>query len=401
MTQYQITLDEKLLHQLFIGQSRDEGVAALLETILNQVLKAQATEQLAADPYERTPDRQGQRNGSYTRSITTRVGSIELQVPRFRDGKFSTELFERYQRSEQALVLSLMEMVVNGVSTRKISRITEELCGTEFSKSTVSELCKQLDPAVEAWNTRSLAEAAYPFVTVDAMYVKVREDGHVRSRGVFIGYGVNLEGNREILGLMVGDTESEASWGEFFTSLKTRGLHGVEIITSDTHGGLVRAIRQHFQGVTWQRCQTHFTRNILDAAPKALQADIKGMVRSIFEAPNVETARKYLQETLEAYQDKAPKAMQTLEQGFDDATAVLAFPEEYRVRLRTSNGQERINGEIRRREQVIRIFPNRESVIRMIGSLLIEMEEHWGTSRRYMDMDKYHQWCKERSRSKS
>lgn len=397
MAQYQITLDEKLLHQLFIGQSRDQGVAALLETVLNQVLKAQATEQLAAEHYERTPDRQGLRNGSYPRSLTTRVGSIELQVPRFRNGKFSTDLFAHYQRSEQALVLSLMEMVVNGVSTRKVSRITEELCGTEFSKSTVSELCKQLDPAVQAWNTRSLAATAYPFVTVDAMYVKVREDGSVRSRGVFIGYGVNMEGNREILGLMVGDTESEASWGEFFTSLKARGLHGVELITSDTHGGLVQAIRQHLQGVTWQRCQTHFTRNILDAAPKALQAEIKGMVRSVFGAPNLETARKYLQQTLEAYQDTAPKAMGILEQGFDDATAVLVFPEEYRVRLRTSNGQERINGEIRRREQVIRIFPNREAVVRMIGALLIEMEEHWGTSRRYMDMDSYHQWCKNRS----
>lgn len=227
MAQYQITLDEKLLHQLFIGQSRDQGVAALLETVLNQVLKAQATEQLAAEHYERTPDRQGLRNGSYPRSLTTRVGSIELQVPRFRNGKFSTDLFAHYQRSEQALVLSLMEMVVNGVSTRKVSRITEELCGTEFSKSTVSELCKQLDPAVQAWKTRSLDATAYLFVTVDAMYVKVREDGSVRSRGVFIGYGVNREGNREILGLMVGDTESEASWGEFFTVAEsTRATRG-------------------------------------------------------------------------------------------------------------------------------------------------------------------------------
>jgi putative transposase len=399
MTQYQITLDERLLHQLFVGESRDAGVAALLETVLNQVLKADAVEQLAAEKYERNDERKGHRNGSYSRSLTTRVGSITLEVPRFREGKFSTELFQRYQRSEQALVLALMEMVVNGVSTRKVSRVTEELCGTEFSKSTVSELCKQLDPAVNAWNNRSLHEVAYPFIAVDAMFVKVREEGRIRSRGVMIGYGVNVAGNREILGLKVGDTESEASWSAFFTALKQRGLNGLELITSDTHGGLVQAIRQHFQGVTWQRCQTHFSRNILDAAPKALQAEIKGCVRSIFEAPHIETARAFLQQTLDAYQDKAPKAMETLEKGFDDATAVLTFPEEYRIRLRTTNGVERINGEIRRREQVIRIFPNRDSVIRMVGSLLMEMEEQWNTSRRYLDMTTYHEWCKTRSQS--
>lgn len=396
MAQYQVTLDHQLLNQLFIGESRDAGVAALLETVLNQVLKAQATEQLAASEYERTPERQGQRNGSYSRGLTTRVGSITLQIPRFRDGKFSTELFKRYQRSEQALVLTLMELVINGVSTRKVARVTEELCGREFSKSTVSDLCKNLDPIVQGWNSRSLREVAYPFVTVDAMYVKVRENGRIRSRGVFIGYGVNTDGNREILGLMVGNTESEANWGTFFTQLKERGLHGVDCITSDTHGGLVNAIRQHFQGSTWQRCQTHFMRNILDASPKSLQAGIKGMVRSIFEAPNVEIARKCLQDTLDAFQEKAPKAMETLENGFDDATSVLVYPEEYRVRIRTSNGIERINGEIRRRESVIRIFPNRESVVRLIGSVLMEIETHWESSRLYMDMKSYHEWCKSR-----
>ncbi|WP_139990788.1 IS256 family transposase, partial [Paenibacillus paridis] len=284
------------------------------------------------------------------------------------------------------------ELVVQGVSTRKVARVTEELCGREFSKSTVSELCKQLDPIVQAWNNRSLKEMAYPFVTVDAMYVKVREDGRIRSRGVFIGYGVNTDGNREILGLAIGDTESEASWGDFFSRLKERGLHGVDCVTSDTHGGLVKAIRQHFQGVTWQRCQAHFMRNILDAAPKTLQASIKGMVRSIFEAPDANIARKCLTETIAAFQDKAPKAMDTLENGFDDATAILIFPEEYHVRLRTSNGIERVNGEIRRCERVIRIFPNREAVIRMIGAVLMEIEEHWETSRKFMDMAAYHEW---------
>ncbi|MCY9698474.1 IS256 family transposase, partial [Paenibacillus alginolyticus] len=208
------------------------------------------------------------------------VGTITLSVPRIRGGKFTTELFSRYQRSEQALILAMMEMVVNGVSTRKVSQVTEELSGTEFSKSTVSDLCKRLDPIVTAWNNRSLADSLFPFVLVDAMYLKVREDGRVRSRGIMIAIGVNTEGYREVLGLMLGDTESEASWSEFFSSLKGRGLRGVDLITSDDHGGLVRAVRQQLQGVTWQRCQTHFTRNVLEASPKALKDEIHGRLRS-------------------------------------------------------------------------------------------------------------------------
>src|SRR5690606_3919992 len=320
MAQYQITLDSKLLHQLFLGNSRDEAVAVLLESILNQVLKAQATEQLNAENYERTEGRKDYRNGTYTRTLTTRVGSLILHVPRFRDGKFSTELFARYQRSEKALVLSLMEMVVHGVSTRKVNEITEELCGSEFSKSKISNLCKELDPIVTAWNNRPLKDE-YPFVIVDALYTKVREDGRVRSRGIMIATGINLEGRRALLGMMLGDTESEASWGEFFAHLKQRGLRGVEMITSDHHGGLVNAIRQHFQGVTWQRCQTHFIKNVLDVAPKSIKSEIKARVRSIFEAPDPQAARTLLQQTIDAFQEKASKAMATLDAGFDDATA--------------------------------------------------------------------------------
>lgn len=395
MTQYQITLDSDLLHQLFLGNSRDSAVATLLESILNQVLRAQATEQLAAENYERTEERKDYRNGTYTRTLTTRVGSLTLYVPRFRDGKFSTELFARYQRSEQALVLSLMEMVVNGVSTRKVTEITEELCGTEFSKSTVSDLCKQLDPIVVAWNNRPLHKE-YPFLAVDALYTKVREDGRVRSRGVLVATGINLEGYRELLGMMIGDTESEASWGEFFAHLKQRGLRGVEMITSDHHGGLVKAIRQHLQGVTWQRCQTHFIKNILDVTPKPLKSEIKAHVRSIFEAPDTQAARTLLKQTIEMFQEKAPKAMETLDAGFDDATAVLEFPADYRKKTRTTNSVERLNAEIRRRERVIRIFPNRESVLRLIGALLMDQDEKWASGKKIFDMAEFLQWRKDR-----
>lgn len=248
MAQYQINVDSKYLHQLFLtdSESKDKGIAALLGDILNQVLEAQAAEQLKAERYERSEERLGYRNGTYPHQLTTRVGKLTLQVPRFRDGKFSTELFSRYQRSEQALVLAMMEMVLNGVSTRKVSKVTEELCGTEFSKSTVSELCKQLDPIVEAWNNRPL-EKSYPFLVVDALYVKVRENGRVRSRGVMIATGIDAEGYRELLGLSVDDTESTATWGAFFSKLKERGLRDVDVITSDHHGGLVAAIGSTFK----------------------------------------------------------------------------------------------------------------------------------------------------------
>lgn len=391
MAQYQINLNDEILHGLF---QRDEAVARLIEQVLNQVLQAQVTEQLKAAPYERTEERQGYRNGTLPHTLTTRVGTLTLRVPRLRNGQFSTDLFMRYQRSEQALVLALMEMVVNGVSTRKVAKITEELCGTEFSKSTVSDLCKRLDPIVHAWNNRNLREHTYPFLIVDAMVLKIREEGRVRSRSVMIATGINEEGYREILGLMLGDSESEASWTEFFSWLKSRDLRGVDIVVSDSHSGLVNAVKAQFQGCTWQRCQTHFMRNLLDATPKSLQGDVYGRVRAILDAPDLKTARVLLNQVIEDYYEKAPRAMRVLEEGFDDVTAVLELPERYRKRLRTTNGQERLNEEIRRRERVIRIFPNRESALRLLGALLMEMDEKWSTGRRYLDMTEYWDWRK-------
>jgi Transposase and inactivated derivatives len=401
MAQYQINVDTQLLHQLFLGNAQDAGVAKLLESVLNQILQAQVTEQLDAERYERTENRQGYRNGTYPHQLHTRIGTITLSVPRIRGGKFTTELFARYQRSEQALILTMMEMVVNGVSTRKVAQVTEELCGMEFSKSMVSDLCKRLDPIVTAWNNRPLSDSRFPFVLVDALYLKVREDDRVRSRGVMLGIGVNTDGQREVLGLMLGDTESEESWTEFFSWLKTRGLRGVDLVVSDDHGGLVRSIRQQLQGVTWQRCQTHFMRNILDASPQGLKEEIHAHVRAILEAPNPEAARILLSQTLAAYEEKAAKAMRILETGFDDATAVLSLPEKYRKRLRTTNSVERLNEEVRRRERVIRIFPNRESVIRLIGAMLMEQDEKWAAGKKYLDMDEYLKWRENQPKSAS
>jgi putative transposase len=310
----------------------------------------------------------------------------------FCDGEFSTELFARYQRSEQALVLGLMEMVVNGVSTRKVSAITEELCGASFSKSTVSALCAHLDPLVTAWNERPLSEQAFPFVLVDALVLKVREDERVRALSGLLAIGVNAAGAREILGLQLGDSESEASWSGFLSWLKRRGLAGVDLVVSDAHGGLVSAIQRQFQGATWQRCQTHLTRDILEATPKTVRDELHAQLRTLFEAPDLATARTLLHQLLTTFAERAPSAMSVLEAGFDDATAVLALPDPYRRRLRTTNSVERLNEEIRRRERVIRIFPNRPSAVRLLGALLLEQHEQWTTSHHYLDMAAYWQW---------
>jgi transposase-like protein len=280
VTQYQITLSNGLVHGLF---KEDGAMAKLLEQVLDQVLQAEVTEALQAKPFERTEERQGYRNGFKPRTMTTRVGRLVLSVPQVRDGKFSPELFSRFQRSEQALVLALIEMVVNGVSTRKVAKVTEELCGTEFSKSMVSELCKRLDPLVKGWNERPFSQA-YPFIVVDAVVLKVRKDGQVRSQSALIAIGVNINGYREVLGFRIGDSETYASWCDFFSWLKGRGLRGVDLVVSDHHGGLVKAVETQFQGAMWQRCQTHFTCNVLDACPKQLRDELHAQLRVIWEA---------------------------------------------------------------------------------------------------------------------
>lgn len=392
MAPYNITVDDDALTGLF---SEERGVSKLLEQILNQILTAQATEQLQAAPYERNDDRQGYRNGSRPHPLKTRIGTLTLQVPRLRNGQFSTELFHRYQRSEQALLITLVEMVVNGVSTRKVTAVTEELCGAEFSKSTVSKLCQQLDPVVAAWNERSLADQDYPFLLVDAIMLKVREEGRVRARALMIATGINHAGYREILGIRLGDSESEAGWTELFVSLKQRGLQGVDLMVSDNHQGLVNALQAQFQGASWQRCQTHFVRNVWDVTPKALKEEFHQHLRLLLEAPDVTMARVLLNQIVTKYGDTASKAVALLEEAFDDITAVLPLPERYRKRLRTTNSVERLNEEIRRRDRVIRIYPNRAAAIRLMGAVLMEWDEKWQSGPKYFDMQEYFRWREE------
>ncbi len=395
MTDYNVTVGKDLLPELLSGQ---DGLAKLIESVLNQILEAQVSESLNAEPYERSEGRAGYRNGYRVRQLYTRVGPVQLQVPQTRDGSFSTEIFKRYQRSEQAFVLALMEMVVNGVSTRKVSNITEELCGVSFSKSMVSSLCVGLDARVRAFNERRLDGERYPFILVDALFFKSREGDRVVSRAALTISGVRSDGYREILGIQIGDTESFSTWDETFCWLKQRGLKGVMYVTSDQHAGLIEAIRKHFQGATWQRCQVHLMRNILGFTSPRHRADIAAHAKLVLQAPDIEEARRRLNDFVERFEKKAPKAVACLEEAFEDAMAIIALPEKYRKRLRTTNMQERLNEEIRRRERVIRIFPNDESALRLIGALLAEQNEAW-QERRYLDMDEFNEWLTEQGKN--
>jgi len=381
------SVGKDLLPGLLSGQ---DGLAKLVEGVLNQILDAQVTEALGARWYERTEDRVGYRNGTRARTLYTRVGPVTLLVPQTRDGSFSTEIFQRYQRSEQAFVLALMEMAVQGVSTRKVSAITEELCGASFSKSTVSKLCAGLDVRVRAFNERRL-EGEYPFVLVNALFFKSRQDDRVVQRAALVISGIRSDGYREILGVRIGDTESFATWDETFRWLKGRGLQGVMFVVSDDHGGLTQAIAKHFQGATWQRCQVHLMRNLLSYAPVKVRAEVAAAAKRVFQASDLAEARRQLAEFTERFAKTAAKAVACMEEGFEDAMAVMALPEKYRRRLRTTNMQERLNEEIRRRERVIRIFPNDESALRLIGALLAEQNEVW-QERKYLDMDEFMEW---------
>ena len=393
MAGYDISVGKELLPGLLNGQ---DGLAKLLEAVLNQILEAQATESIGADKHERSEERQCYRNGYRPRTLYTRVGPVTLQVPQTRDGSFSTDIFRRYQRSEQAFVLALMEMVVQGVSTRKVNAITEELCGASFSKSTVSALCSGLEPRVRAFNERRL-DGNYPFLLVDALFFKSRDEERVVGRAALIVSGIGEEGKREILGVRIGDTESFSTWDETFRWLKGRGLGGVMFVVSDNHGGLVQGITKHFQGASWQRCQVHLMRNLLSFSPVKLRAEVAAHAKIVLHAQDMVEAKRQLSAFIEYFGTSAPKAVSCLEEGFADAMAVMALPEKYRRRLRTTNMQERLNQEIRRRERVIRIFPNDESALRLIGALLAEFNETWA-ERLYLDMDEFKEWVlKQRS----
>ena len=373
MAQINITLNQEEIQALLL-EDCGEAFKKILQTSLNKILQTESTEQLKAEPYERSEERTDSRNGSRDRGLNTRVGRITLQVPRHRNVPFKTLVFDNYSRSEAALVAGMAEMVVNGVSTRKVARVMETLCGTSFSKSAVSDVCKDLDKAVKEFRNRPL-EGDYPFLTVDATYFKVRENSRVISKAFMIAYGTNTEGHREILGFGVYENESSATWTDFLLGLKKRGLTGLLMITSDAHDGILSAIGKVFPTVPWQRCQFHFSRNITDKAPKKYQAGLRTELQEMFNCKTLAEARKIRDRIINDYRDVAESAVVCLDEGFESAMTVMLLPAWLRRFYRTSNQIERLNKELKRRSKVIGVFPNEDSVLRLMGSVLIERHD--------------------------
>lgn len=373
MAQLNLTLNQEEIQEL-LSSDNSEAFRRMLERTLNEFLKAESSEQLHAERYERTESRVDTRNGFYQRGLTTRIGRIQLEVPRHRHGTFESQLFSNYTRSESALILSMTEMVINGVSTRRVSKVVEQLCGKSFSKSTVSAMCKKLDGAVEEFKNRPLG-GDYPFLLLDATYFRVRENHRIVSKAFFIALAANGEGLREVIGFGLYDSESKETWREFLRGLKARGLKGMLLVTSDAHEGLRDALFREFPSVPWQRCQFHFSRNISEKAPKKYQAGLRSELNEMFNSRTLVEAVAVRDQIIADYGVVAPAAMEVLEGGFSDSTAIMALPFYLRKFFRTSNHLERLNRELKRRSNVIGIFPNQESVLRLMGSVLIEIHD--------------------------
>lgn len=370
MAQLNITLNQDEILQLLSGD-RDEAFKKLLTESLNSILKAESAQQLGAEPYERTGERTDCRNGSRARELNTRIGTIVLTVPRHRNQPFRTLIFDNYKRSEAALVTCMAEMVVNGVSTRKVTKVVEALCGTTFSKSSVSEVCKELDKSVYEFKNRYL-DREYPFVFVDATYFKVRINHRVTSKALMIAMAINTDGKREIIGFESYDNESKKTWKAFFQSLKDRGLSGLKVVVSDAHEGIIYGLSKTFPNVPWQRCQVHFSRNVIEHAPSKYQTEIRDRLSAMYNSCSLEEAGRLRDAIIDDFSDVAEKSMVCLENGFESCMTVMCLPKETRRYLRTTNVLERLNKELKRRSKVIGIFPNEQSIIRLMGSILLD-----------------------------
>ncbi|MCM3571507.1 IS256 family transposase [Neobacillus mesonae] len=377
MTQVQFNLNMDVLKEAILNSNLDMVIKSAVVLVLNEFMEKERDDYLKAAPYERAVERRDYRNGYYERELIMSIGTLTLKVPRTRNGEFSTTVFERYARCDQALVLSMLEMVINGVSTRKVTNVVEQLCGKNVSKSFVSSLTQKLDPIVNDWAKRPLNTTYYPFVFVDAMYIKVREHQTVVSKAVYIATAITEKNTREILGLSVDHVESHESWSRFFQQLKSRGLQSPKLVISDAHQGLQKAIQREFIGTSWQRCNVHFKRNIFDKLPKKDSAEIKTMIKRVFEAVTYDDIRQFKDELMSRFGEESrfEKALAILDEGFEDTIQYLNFPENIRRHIRSTNSLERLNQEVRRREKVIRIFPNTQSAFRLVGAVLMQYQD--------------------------
>jgi transposase-like protein len=349
-------------------------------------MQVERQKHLGVGPYERSQERKGYANGFKDKTIKTRLGAITLDVPQVRDSSFYPEALEKGLRSERALTLTLAEMYVQGVSTRKVQAVVEKLCGTAVSSSAVSRATAQLDETLEAWRNRPLGELVYLYL--DARYEKVRLNGQLRDVAVLIAAGVGWDGKRQILGTSVSLGEQELHWRTFLQSLVQRGLQGVRLIISDAHAGLQTARKMVFGGIPWQRCQFHLQQNAQAYVPrKEMQAEVAGDLRKIFSAPDLATAQIWLKETVQKYQPVASRLADWIETNVPEGLVVFSFPASHRRRIRTTNMVERLNQEIRRRTRVVRIFPNEDSCLRLVSAILVETSENWQTGKMYLPVE--------------
>lgn len=377
MSHIHFTLDINQIKDEVMNSNLNAVVKSSVVLIMNQYMELERDAHLKVNAYERNAERSDYRNGYYERDYVMTLGKLQLRVPRTRSGEFHTTAFEKYQRSEQALILSMLEMVINGVSSRKITKVVKQLCGQAVSKSMVSTIVKKLDPIVNEWANRPLNLMYYKYIYADAMYIKVREHQKVVSKAVYIAIGVNEKNKREIIGLSINHAESKAGWNQFFEQLKSRGLSSPRLMISDAHKGLSSAIQESFVGTSWQRCTFHLKKNIYDVLPKKNTAEVKQDLRQIFEAFTSEKARELKEKFMTTYgkQSSLQKALDILDEGFEDAIQYLNEPEAFHAKLRTTNHIERLNEEVRRRERVIRIFPNTQSAFRLIGAVLMDYDD--------------------------
>jgi putative transposase len=385
--------------------SDEDGFRSVLQSALQEVLEAEMTEALQAGKSERTAGRLAYRSGYYDRKLITRVGVLELRVPQDRAGRFSTELFERYQRSEKALVSALAEMYVQGVSTRKVKAITEELCGHSFSASTISEATARLDETLKAFFERRLEEA-YPYLILDARYERVREGGVITHQAVLVAIGVDWEGRRQVLGVEVASRESRSSWRDFLSGLRTRGLHGVEYVVSDNHAGLKAAIREIVPEAAWQRCYVHFLRNALDYVPRKVDDDCLMELRWFYDRRDIGEVRRDIGEVrrdiaqwVTKWQGKYPKLVAWVEENVEETLTYYRLPLAHHKHMKSTNMLERLNQELKRRTLVVRIFPNAASCLRLTRALAIETHEGWLEATRYLNMEHLKEHKKESLRA--
>lgn len=368
-----------------------EGVAPAVQILINEAMQIERSAFLQAGPYERADERVGYSNGFRAKRMKTRIGELELQVPRVRDLADGAEPFypkalERGERSERALKLAVAQMYVEGVSTRKVTEITRELCGLEITSSQVSRAAKLLDEEIEEWRSRKLDACRY--LILDARYEKVRHGGSVRDCAVLMAVGVGADGKRRILGISAALSEAEVHWRGFLESLRERGLHGMTMITSDDHSGLRAALKATFPSVLWQRCQFHLQQNAQHYVPSVAQRkEVAQVIRDIFNAPSRPEADRLLGLAVDQYRPTAPDLSAWMERSIPEGLSVFELPSAHRRRMRTSNALERLSREIKRRTRVATLFPNEGSLLRLVSAVAIEISEDWETGRTYLNMD--------------